>query len=672
MKIYTPLKTILLGCVLSPSLLAAPSVQDFGKITIISDNDLNPAIKPPNAILVSKPINATQASQACNLLGEKLSPVATWNEGLVRQLTYYQRDTPSEWFWAEHAENCTAFNPVSGQSQNEACDTELLVLCTNSANASNYLYPFDTSKQIVVNTTVGQIQGYRDNLSFRFLGIPYASQPQRFYPSTPLERLPNVNDTTSFDATKFGPACPQPDLGPSIAAEDCLNLNVYTSDIGNEVKLRPVMVYIYGGAFVTGSNSIPIYDGGHIVSRGNVVMVSINYRLGALGFLYYPQLGIKGNQGILDQQLAIKWVKDNIASFGGDPNKITIFGESAGAQSVRAHIVSPAMKGNFQAAIMQSDPVGVPFFSQKVASNAGDAILKVLKCQDYSCLQRANLTDIVEIQSALLPIIGQDVPLPLELFEPVIDGEVLPYQSDKAISSGKFNKVPLMIGTTRDEYGTFLSEQQQNISNTQSAFTSSVTIIFGANATQAVNSSSLYQVNSSDPQSALDLLARFGTAYLWTCPNRYFFHLFSPQIPTYAFQFDKGYFPQTLGFSGGYCLQDDKVCHGSDLMLVFASAIQANITSLPADTIELFQNTLDRWTAFARSVGNPNPTGSYINSTGYGRETTAKWPLYTNNSTEVLLISTPNSTTTANTLEKENCDFIEEKLGYLFMSPRWQ
>jgi para-nitrobenzyl esterase len=163
-------------------------------------------------------------------------------------------------------------------------------------------------------------------------------------------------------ATAFGPACPQPPVPGYSQSEDCLYLNLWTPT-RSSVKNLPVLVFFHGGSFVDGAGSVPVYDGARLAARGDVILVTLNYRLGALGFLAGGSGAnrLAGNYGFEDQQLALRWVQRNIASFGGDAKRVTIFGQSAGAMSVGAHLVAPGSRSLFHSAIMESNPYGLPF-----------------------------------------------------------------------------------------------------------------------------------------------------------------------------------------------------------------------------------------------------------------------------------------------------------------------
>ncbi|MBU3751733.1 MAG: carboxylesterase family protein, partial [Mycobacterium sp.] len=212
----------------------------------------------------------------------------------------------------------------------------------------------------LVGTANGPVRGVAADGYRVFEGIPYAAAPVgplRWQPPQPPVRW-----TSPRDATKPGLRCIQdtrvdPDFGLP-TNEDCLNLTVWTPAGATPQARRPVMVWIHGGGFLNGSSDI--YRARRLVTRGDIVVVTVNYRLGALGFLAHPALagpdGAVGNYGLADQQAALRWVRDNVAAFGGDPEQVTIAGESAGAMSVCDHLVAPESAGLFRAAIMQSGP----------------------------------------------------------------------------------------------------------------------------------------------------------------------------------------------------------------------------------------------------------------------------------------------------------------------------
>jgi para-nitrobenzyl esterase len=299
-----------------------------------------------------------------------------------------------------------------------------------------------------VTTSGGRISGIARQGHLAFLGIPYATA-KRFAAPEPAPSWSGVKE-----ATTIGFAAPQTShviagfaaSGPQ--GEDCLNLNVFTPacDGGK----RPVMFWIHGGGFTHGAGYEALYDGGPLTVRGDVVVVTINYRLGALGFLRLPEIGAHGNQALLDQVLALRWVRDNIAAFGGDPAQVTIFGESAGSASVGCLVTMPATRGLFRRAIQQSG-IGRAV-TIDAADRIADAMLALLG------LDRSRATDMMTIapekllqaQSAIAARLGGDV-----RFNPVVDPATLPAQPARGIASGAAKDVDIVIGTNRDEVKLF-------------------------------------------------------------------------------------------------------------------------------------------------------------------------------------------------------------------------
>lgn len=313
-----------------------------------------------------------------------------------------------------------------------------------------------------------------------FKGIPFAAPPVgelRWRPPQPAAAWDGVRDCFTF-----GPSCPQPadpimNLLPlgSVGAmdEDCLYLNVYRP-LQDRGQPLPVLVWIHGGGYTTGSGSQGIYDGASLARHGAIV-VTINYRLGPLGFLAHPALSgespqqVSGNYGILDQIQALRWVQDNIAAFGGDPQRVTIFGESAGGGSVICLLVSPAAKGLFQRAIAQSAPVmnlrdlrrdhrfGVAaeaFGRQLIEACGLDADADAAAIRGLSAEQLMEVKGISLLEpSESNQMLRRGLMLPIA---PIVDGVVIPEDPNTAMAAGRYHQVPLMVGCTRDEAELFL------------------------------------------------------------------------------------------------------------------------------------------------------------------------------------------------------------------------
>jgi len=247
---------------------------------------------------------------------------------------------------------------------------------------------------------------------------------------------------------------------PQPQSEDCLFLNIWTPGLDN--AKRPVMVWIHGGAFIMGSGSDPMYDSEKLLKRGNIVLVSINYRLGMLGFLRLKdvtggKIPATGNEGLLDQVLALKWVKNNIAAFGGDPKNITVFGESAGSMSIACLMVMPDAKGLFQKSILESGAGNVSVPKQE-ANRCGELFLKFsgIKKDDLSAMWALSPAQLLEIEIKIRSAsAGAGGTARVTSHYPVIDGEVIPDVPNKLARKGAAKGILSIIGTNLDEYTLF-------------------------------------------------------------------------------------------------------------------------------------------------------------------------------------------------------------------------
>jgi para-nitrobenzyl esterase len=318
----------------------------------------------------------------------------------------------------------------------------------------------------VVQLKDGAIRGKADSGTAAFLGIPYAAPPFGANRMRPPQRvLPWDGER---DATKFGPTVPKGDYPPPyiplfpevvIPGEDCLNLNVWTPDI-NAGGL-PVLVWIHGGSFMNGSSSVAEYNGAAF-ARDGIVCVTVNYRLAAEGFLYLGDG--PANLGLLDQAAALRWVQANIAAFGGDPARVTVAGESAGAMSVTTLLSMPLADGLFARAIAQSG-AGAHTLTRDQAAMVGGYLAAALGVPaDRDSIEAVPLDTLVRTASNLVvevqtnPDPGRWGPLTLSLlpFAPVVDGSVLPVAPLTALAAGQGGGVPLLIGSNRDEARLFL------------------------------------------------------------------------------------------------------------------------------------------------------------------------------------------------------------------------
>lgn len=291
-----------------------------------------------------------------------------------------------------------------------------------------------------------------------FLGVPYAQPPVgelRFQPPQPAKRWHGV-----LEATDFGPSCMQNPGALSASgelSEDCLTLNVYSPESPDYGSL-PVMVFIHGGAFVAGGSNQ--YDGWRLAEEYGAVVVTLNYRLGALGFLSHPELDQEmmvpqsGNMGLKDQQLALKWVQQNIVAFGGDPDRVTLFGESAGAMSTCVHMVAPGSQQLASQFIMESAVCigGLPVNTKAQSDAIAEAMLQTF-CADASdrlaCLRQVPAADLVAW--------GADAGIFGAGWSPTVvpESDILPAQPVQLFATGQYNMGPVIVGTNRNEWGLF-------------------------------------------------------------------------------------------------------------------------------------------------------------------------------------------------------------------------
>lgn len=315
------------------------------------------------------------------------------------------------------------------------------------------------SDPALVQTAAGTVRGIVAEGHRLFAGIPYAAPPVgqlRWNAPEPALPWDGVRE-----ANHPGPRCIQ-DLAGDLELgrqtdEDCLTLNVWTPAAepdSEPAQPRPVMVWIHGGAFVNGSSGV--YDARRLAERGDIVVVTINYRLGVLGFLAHPALGPPGdvgNYGLADQQAALRWVRDNIAQFGGDPAKVTVAGESAGGMSVCDHLVAPGSQGLFDAAIIQSAPCQAQAALPLAQARSVDYGAEVGCPESASTAACLRALPVGKLRKPLwFYSIGDD-----ELIGPVTGTAVLPIDPIKGFDEGRAARVPAMIGTTRDEFTLFVA-----------------------------------------------------------------------------------------------------------------------------------------------------------------------------------------------------------------------
>jgi len=495
----------------------------------------------------------------------------------------------------------------------------------------------------VVRIDGGLIRGAGSTRVSSFLGLPYAAPPTgklRWRPPQPAPSWSGVRD-----ATQFGPSCPQSTMGnpflpPGPVSEDCLYLNVYTPAARPGAN-RPVLVWIHGGGLVQdgGRN----YDGTKLAAAGAVV-VTINYRLGALGFLAHPALasrpgGAAGNYGLMDQQAALRWVQRNIARFGGDPGNVTIAGQSAGGLSVLAQLVSPGARGLFQRAIVQSGTFALTQQPLAAAETAGQTFAKSVGCADQTaaCLRSVPVSDLVSN-------FGVEIP-------GVVDGSVLTQSIGTALARGQFARVPVINGITHDEELLFVAglgitvSQGTNIPlagdpTDPANYQANIVKALGVPAARAAAIANEYPLSAyPNPVVAFSLLVSDAS---FACPAVQVDRWTAGRgVPTYAYQFNDDNAPlnilppdkQHLGLS----------THGTELPYLFdqPNAPFPVTGTLTPDQQALAASMRTDWASFA-STGNPSTRA-------------LPWPSF--NGTRVLSLVPLQSQVTTDFAAAHHCSF---------------
>lgn len=455
----------------------------------------------------------------------------------------------------------------------------------------------------IIETKSGKVQGYSEKGIEVYKGIPYAEPPigdLRFRPPVAKEPWDGV-----LDATKYGPCAPQGyiifeemfgKLEPE--SEDCLTLNIWTPVADGEK--RPVMFWIHGGAFISGGSAYEFYDGLALAKRGNVVVVTINYRLGALGFLYIPE--ITSNVGILDQALALNWVHDNIEAFGGDPDNITIFGESAGGYSVLTLPVMPQAKGLIRRVIAQSSPAIEPEVSER--STKGFMRKLKIKKGDIETLRTIPPERIIEAQNEF---IGVD-PTNLMAFRPLIDGDTIPKHPLKAFRDGDLKNIDFMIGTNLDEVKLFTYPDPGIKQMVKSGGENAIVALLATSGVDNNKSREIIDIYknarkakfSIEPFDLLDAVSTDGMFRVSTIRFLEAQSKHQPNTYTYMFTFPSPQFNGALGCP-----------HFIDIPFVFNTFDVPGIPDFVGKSPNidnLCEKVMDAWIAFAHT-GNPNHDG---------------------------------------------------------------
>ena len=441
-------------------------------------------------------------------------------------------------------------------------------------------------------TQNGTVTGITAEGMNEFLGIRYAAPPTGDLRWQPPQPVPAAMATHT--ATAFGPHCAQAasPYGVASNSEDCLYLNVYVpaGTRPANAKPLPVMFWIHGGALVVGESDS--YDPVRLVTKGDVIVVTINYRLGYFGFLATTGLDSEGhpagNYGLLDQQFAMDWVRRNIADFGGDPTNVTIFGESAGGLSVLSNLVSPPAYGLFNQAIVESGAYALSLPTLTQAESTGAAVASGLGCDpsDTACLRAASTSAVLQTEASA----GLSVTT-------IVDGTTLPASINTALQAGQFNRVPVLNGSNHDEERLF-TVPYANITAAQ--YAAAIPSLYGATLGAVI----LKAYPAKDYSQPVLALAAVLTDQTFACTARQVDRWVSRYVPTYAYEFNDENAPEDSLPPSGYPFG---AAHATEIQFLFITPVLPGTPSLSAKERVLSANMVQYWTNFAKR-SSPNST----------------------------------------------------------------
>ncbi|MFI0372976.1 carboxylesterase/lipase family protein [Actinomadura sp. 1N219] len=463
----------------------------------------------------------------------------------------------------------------------------------------------------VVRTADGAVRGTVAADHRSFLGVPYAAPPVddlRWRAPRPAEPWQGVRD-----ATRPGPVCPQLGGGDEgerqvIGSEDCLSLNVQTPVAAGAAGRLPVMVFLHGGGFVNGSGAT--YDPSRVTAQGQVVSVTVNYRLGALGFLDHPSLPDPqaGNFGFADQQAALRWVRRNIAAFGGDPGNVTLWGQSAGAHSVCAQLAAPGARGLFHKVIAQSGPCGNDVLSRPVARRRAVSTARDLGCgvaaDAARCLRRLPFERLTGIgQEKVFTVHREVAEMP---WLPVAGTPALPLQPPDAMRLGVAARVPLLHGGTKDEMRPAVAATYDRTGNPVTAedYPQILRDMFGPAKAKAILGQYPHDEYPSPSLALATLLTDYG-GMLGACAQLPAADALARRAPVYLYEFAE---PDGRPSDFPY-----GAAHGVDMPYFFTTPFQPPPTTGPQK--ELSTKLIGHWTQFAKTGTPGSGWASYKDGT---------------------------------------------------------
>lgn len=473
---------------------------------------------------------------------------------------------------------------------------------------------------------------------YAFRGIPYAEAPigdRRF-----MAPITKKGWQGEFDATRDGADCLQfePNYGKMLGREDCLSVNVYTPKFRTQTK-RPVMFYIHGGAFAFGSGSATLYGPGRLMDSG-VLLVSVNYRVDAFGFLSTGDAASPGNYGLMDQAMALKWVHDNIDAFGGDSKRVTIFGQSAGAWSVGYHLLSSMSTGLFHRAVsMSGSPLCTILFeenplawAQKLATSLGCPTN--ISTELVECLRNFPATDII----AAVTVMGSTTLFNIP-FKPTLDGTFIASLPKELLTSGAIiNRVPLLSGVTKDEPAAAIAGVMKKypLVPLNSEFVISLvisTLITGeiAEAHEMIKNKYFSTADWDDEvEIRTILMGLLSDALMRTCTYENIDLFAKANIPAFAYSFD---YSSAFNMQAVYTGRKDEekwgVSHNEDLAMIFDGPNYDSVNFTNRD-LKVMKNMLALWTNFAKH-GNPS----------VGATNLPRWPRSSPNLLQIYHIDDP-------------------------------